>query len=126
MASINSTGTINMAANNAVAIRLASVEAADGSFDMPLTYSYDLNTTSTTANGTLSIYLQNDNPLTSTFTEDPIIPALTITSGTFPGGKHKFSIDSNGAVNMKYIYFVYAASSGTGTLTIDGQISYKG
>ena len=127
MASENLTGTLNLASTNGVPFLLASQESlqTNGKFDMPTSFSLDFNLTSSNAVGTLDIILQNDDPSVSTFLTTPKL-SFPISGGTFASNQTKQTIDSNGATFTKYLYAKYTSTSGTGTIAITGQISFKG
>jgi len=126
MASSNLTGSINLATTNVFPIMLASPEAllTNQPFDMPRSFSIDLNITSSDAVGSITIFYQNDNPQSSTFTNSPIGVPYAISGGTFANGKTKQTIDSNGVISTKFAGISYTRTSGTGVIGIDGQITY--
>lgn len=126
MTSYNKSVILDLALTNTVSIMLASPEAlqTDGRFDMAMNYSFDINIESISSVGTLSLFLQNDDPVTSTFTTTPYITPIEISGGTFADGKTKITIQSNGQMNTKFIGFNYLRTSGIGLITITGQITY--
>ena len=127
MAATNLTGTISLASTNGVSFMLASKETlqSTGRFDMPRGFSMDFNITSSDAVGTLEIFLQNDDPTTSTFTSTSKL-SFPISGGTFSSSQTKQTVDSNGTIFTKYLYAKYTRTSGTGSIAIIGQITYWG
>lgn len=127
MASTNLTGIIDLSSTNGVSLMMASAETTqtNGRFDMPLNYCFDLNITSTDAEGTVEIFLQNDDPTTSTFTQTGKL-TFAVASGTFGSSQTKQTVDSQGLAYTKYVYIKYTRTAGSGTIAINGQKTYRG
>jgi len=98
-------------------------EQSNQAYDMAKNFCFDLNITSANAAGTVYIYLQNDDPETSSFTTTEI-KSFVVSSGLFPSSKSKVTIDSNGFITSRYVGIKWARTSGVGSIAIDGQKTY--
>lgn len=127
MAATNVTGSLNLAANAVFTLKLASHEnlQPEGRFDMPRGFSLDFNITSADAVGTLSIFLQNDDPASSSFLQTARL-TFPVSGGTFVNSQTKQTLDSNGTIYTKYLSAAYTRTSGSGTISVIGQILYWG
>lgn len=101
--------TINLASNGSATIDATGYQG----------YSFDMNITSSTADGTISVFCQNTNPATDTFSRSAV-QTYTISSGTFSNSMTSQVIDSAFLTASPYCVVEWAKESGTGTLNLVG------
>jgi hypothetical protein len=83
-------------------------------------YSYDLNLTSSAANGTLYLYSQCTNPVGDTFVGVPFL-TIPISGGQYSGSQTRYTIDSNNLITRNWTIL-----SWTGSDSSDGHIAIVG
>jgi hypothetical protein len=127
MASTNITGNIDLSSSNGMSILVASPEflIPEGRYTMPVNYCFDINITSSDAVGNVKIFIQNDDPTTSTFVVDPKL-TFPVTGGKFINNQTKQVIDSNSFTSNRFVYVLWTRTSGSGTIGLDGQITRNG
>lgn len=124
MASYNISLSISLSATSDTFILLASPECLQPTaerFDLPTSFSLDFNIVSEDAVGVLNITAQNDEVENSS---EPNL-SFPVAGGTYANSQTKQIIENNGATFTKYLYVKYERISGSGTLQIAGQKSFK-
>lgn len=125
MASIDFSSTILLTVTNPYVFTLASPEfLINQEYDLPVNYSFDLNIDSTDASGEIRIYLQNTSPISTDYLQTPKI-IIPISGGTFSGSATKYTVDNNGVTSTNYMMILYIRNSGSGTINLIGQKTFK-
>jgi len=115
---------IPTASSGGSVLQLYSPHSYGASYDVSSVWTVDINLLevgSLTA-GTLEVYLQNDDPLSSTYVTDPVL-SFPITAGTFANGQTKQTVTNDTFKLSRSVYFLWKindGATGTGTIVFDG------
>jgi hypothetical protein len=128
MRAIEFQGSILVATPTLFVYKLAGSQTVqnDGTvvYDMPLSWSLDVNLTSIDAAGSVDILLSNDDPTVSTFITSPAF-TYPVTAGKFSGNTTKQTVDSGFRVTTKYLAIRLTKTGGAnGNMDIQGLIIY--
>ena len=132
MKALDFNGTISVATPTLYSLSLAGWIQHDRAgiaavFDMPVSWSVDVNIDSVDATGTVDVLVSNDDPTTSKYISTPVF-SYQVSAGKLDQGATKQTVDSGFGVTAKYLAIRFTPRQGTkgsGNIVLQGVIVYK-